>query len=211
MRWDSVIRGAARVAAVAMVVGLLAGCAGPNEVEYEGSYVPLKDIEQSETRPEKPPVEEQPLGDPLVVSEADGEVELTEVNGPILVRTDFSDDAAWAEVVDQARSIIVDDWFADFSFVNDRDFEGMLPEELRALHPSVVEANDLNYTFFAIADESTFRNADRDLLLVDALNAHEDPLRCIPEKLGLVIENLELANVDWEEFLAGSRNGVIYE
>lgn len=207
------IRAAARVVAAAVVVALLAGCAGGDGVEYEGSYVPLKGIEESGPNPEdgEPPLAEQPLSDPLRIGQADGEAELREVSGPIVVRTDFSDDEAWAEVVDQARSIIVDDWVADFSFINDRDFEGMTPEELRALHPSTVEDNYLNYSFFAIADESTFRNADHDLLLVDTFLVHDDPLRCIPEKLGLVVENLELANVDWEEFLASSRNGVIYE
>ena len=196
------------VSALVVLGAVLPGCAGsvaslPEASEHIPTDIGESAGEVSESLPEEPfvTIPEEPLR----VRPADGDTEFPPTNAPIVVRTDFSNDEAWAEVVDQARTEIVEGLDADFSFINDRDFEGMTAAQLLAIHPV---PTDLDSPIFAIADSVTAKSENRSLLVVDLYREHSDELRTVPGELGMIEANLSISNVDWEEFVANSEDGV---
>lgn len=202
------IRGASRLAFLSIAIVLLAGCAGSEATEFEGSYLPAEGIEESGTNGlvagAEPTASGTPVSESLRIDPADGDAEFPPTNGCIIVRTDFSDDTAWAQVVGESQTLLDGQLLVEYTFVNDLDFEGMTADELSAVHEP---ANDLALSIFAIADAETSSDPDRSVRVVDIFRDRDD-LRSVPEELSSVVVNLDLANMDWEDFVEGSRDGV---
>jgi len=117
------------------------------------------------------------------------------VGGSLLVRTDFSDDVVWRQVSAEAGAENEDGFAAHVTPISDAAFDGAGWQAVRSAVP--VHARGASVLF--IADRATFVSPDHPILVVD-LRGHEPPFRCIPPCLWSVENNLNLANMDWNEF-----------
>ena len=121
-------------------------------------------------------------------------------NGSVLVRTWFGDDCAWERLVSRLRTPSEDGFLADVTFVDDPVFEGLSAESLQAQ-----QTNGPIVSF--IADEVTHTADDQPILAVWVLPRDADdgrpepkPFRVVPSELWSVENNINLANMDWEDF-----------
>ena len=64
---------------------------------------------------------------------------------------------------------------------------------------SAVPVNDHGASVLFVADSITLSSADHPILVVDLLDScGKSPFRCIPPELWSVDNNLNIANMDWE-------------
>lgn len=132
---------------------------------------------------------------------------------PLVIRTDYTDDAAWRAVVAElARGAGGREWESPVHLVDDRRWDGVTSDE--AL---VAAARDEELSVVFLADGVTMRSPLRPLLALD-LGADDDQdldpvfyqelidspppreVRVVPDAVHLVHGNLQLANVDFPEF-----------
>ncbi len=57
------------------------------------------------------------------------------------------------------------------------------------------------------ADEITLSAPDHPALVIDLME-RRDPFRCVTSELWAVDNNLNLANMDWEEFASAAEDGI---
>ncbi|MFH9266151.1 DUF6924 domain-containing protein [Streptomyces sp. NPDC017546] len=145
---------------------------------------------------------------------------------PLVIRTDWTDDAAWREVVAELDRVAGDEGRSESSahLVEDRRWDGATSED--AL---VVAARDEELSVVFLADGVTMRSPLRPLLALD-LGADDDEdldpmyyqelidapppreVRVVPAAVHMVHGNLQLANVDFPEFAeeaAADPDGVV--
>lgn len=113
----------------------------------------------------------------------------------VLVRSWFDDDEAWSDLVERIETPNDDDFSADVRFVDDQDYNGLTADGLRARH-----ARNAFVSF--IADERTLANDDAPLLAVWVGTGGDDKpaFRVAADWLWSVENNINLGNMDWEEF-----------
>ncbi|MEV0900496.1 hypothetical protein [Actinoplanes sp. NPDC049802] len=105
----------------------------------------------------------------------------------LVLRTDFSDDDAWRELME----LLGDE---DATFVSDPAFDGVTPQTLID-----VDADDaLAYLF--LADTVTMTDPGRPMLAVDLDEGSGMTFRVAPEGYPDVSRNLVIGNLDFEEF-----------
>jgi hypothetical protein len=126
----------------------------------------------------------------------------------ILVRTDFADDRAWDQVRNEAtRQYRPEGFRAYVEPVSDPRWAGATWHIVKAAAP----ADDAGPCVLFIADTVTFASPEHPILVVDLDDkilsvaefpevAARTPFRCIPSELWGVENNLNLSNMDWEEF-----------
>ena len=112
----------------------------------------------------------------------------------LFVRTDFSDDRAWAEVLAEAMSFY-GPFRADILPVDDRRFDGLTIEGLIELVPQGDEP-----FYVILVDRETLARPDHPVLVVNLFEPRGRFFRVIPSGLWSVQANLPLANMDWEDF-----------
>jgi hypothetical protein len=115
-------------------------------------------------------------------------------SNPPLIRTDFTSDAAWQEIVDAVTKPTKDGFVASLSIVDDSDLSGVSAEHIAA---EVSEASDHAVLF--LVDQMTIRHVDHPVLCID-LPVSGRSLRVTPAALCSVENNLALANMDFDEF-----------
>jgi hypothetical protein len=119
-----------------------------------------------------------------------------------LIRTDFSDDAAWADLVRAATTRSTDGFLANLNVIDETRFDGASAEQIGNA------ARDTDHAVLFVADRMTMTHPDRPVLCLDA-SAPEQTFRLIPSELWSVENNLSLANMDFEEFAgAAGADGV---
>lgn len=125
--------------------------------------------------------------------------------GSLLVRTDFTSDALWQQVSDEAYAINEDGFSARFDAVDDPEFDHASWQSVKAALP-----NDPRASVLFIADSTTLTSPDHPILVVDLLEDRE-PFRCVPAQLWSVENNLNLANMNWRDFAdAADEDGVFH-
>ncbi len=125
-----------------------------------------------------------------------------------LVRTDFSDDAAWARVVASATTPVAfggerygpgDDGYYEPSItpISERAYDGVTSDALAAAWPT----DKLGYVLLADSDSMT-PASDPTLLYVDLSDddGRGDTFRCAAGAVAGVEANLSIANMDFFEF-----------
>jgi uncharacterized protein DUF6924 len=118
---------------------------------------------------------------------------------PVLVRTWFGDDGAWAALTEQVRTPSEDGFLANVTPVDDPAFEGLTAEALRE------KQTDGPIVSF-LADEATLTSAEHPVLAVWVLPRRDGdqrdlaPFRVVPAELWSVENNINLANLDWADF-----------
>ena len=109
----------------------------------------------------------------------------------LVVRTDFSDDAAWSGVVAAIRRP-VDGFFAYVELVDDPAFGGVTVEQLVALR-------DGSRSYVIVAD-AVAMGAKPTLLVVDLFEDPGRTFRAVPSAIQSIENNLSVANLDFRDF-----------
>jgi len=116
---------------------------------------------------------------------------LPESENALVLRTDFSDDAAWERLCAAVREPR-GEFQAYVEFVSDRQYEGLTPEH--------VLSQDSHPTFIFLADRVALSHPDQPILVVDLCDEPGRTFRVIPSAMWSVENNLSLANMDFAEF-----------
>ncbi|WP_257135435.1 DUF6924 domain-containing protein [Streptomyces sp. b94] len=143
-----------------------------------------------------------------------------------MIRTDFTDDAAWREVVAELARAVEGErgWESAVHLVEDRRWEGVSGDLALA-----AAARDEELSVVFLADDVTMRSPLRPLLALD-LGADDDQdldpvyyqelidspppreVRVVPDAVHMLHGNMQLANVDFAEFVedaAADPDGVV--
>lgn len=117
----------------------------------------------------------------------------------LLVRTDFTSDKAWHQVSDTAQAEYEDGFRAYVEPVSDPAFDGATWQAVKAAVP----ATGHGALVLFIADSTAIVRPDHPVLAVNLSGrGSRQPFRCIPAELWSVENNLNIANMDWEDFAA---------
>lgn len=128
---------------------------------------------------------------------------LPESEVSLVVRTDFSDDAAWDQVR-KAISTPTGEACACVEFIDDHEYEDLAIDELVRL---VDEESDLTEVY--LVDVLTVADPEHPVLVVDVCDEPGRFFRVIAEQLWCVENNLSIAMMDWEDFAESvDENGV---
>ncbi len=113
---------------------------------------------------------------------------------PPVIRTDFSDHAAWSGIRQRIETP-TGDFRANVAFVDDASFNGATPAELLSLAPPEPE-----YACLFVVDSKTMADADHRILVLDLHGEPGASFRVSLVELWAVENNLTLANMDFEDF-----------
>lgn len=128
---------------------------------------------------------------------------LPESDDSPVVRTDFSDDAAWEEIREAIKAP-VGDFQACVEFINDSEYEDLTVEQLIGLVPE-----NSFLTEIYVVDVLTVADPEHPVLVVDVCDEPGRTFRVIPSQMWCVENNLSIANMDWEDFSESlDRDGV---
>lgn len=125
----------------------------------------------------------------------------------LLVRTDFSDDVRWREVLRSTVDEDEDEYYPQFTVVDDPQFDGLTIEGLLE-----VARPDQAYVF--VADSRTMTDPEHPLLVVDtgresAGHVRGQCVRVTQPVIEVVESNLSIANMDFVDFVrAADADGV---
>jgi hypothetical protein len=114
-----------------------------------------------------------------------------------VIRTDFSDDAAWQSVCEAIQAPQGDGFEAMVQCTSDRACNGLSPEAVWSLLPEGFEG-----LFVFIVDATTISNAERPVLVADFGEEPGHTFRVIPSVAWAVENNLRLANMGFDDFEA---------
>jgi hypothetical protein len=118
----------------------------------------------------------------------------------LLVRTDFTDDAAWETLLEAVTTPSDEGFLAEVLPINDPDYNGWTWGQLQAATPRT----DGGPQVLFIADTVTIANTDQPIHVIDLLDddwhQRAAPFRVIPGELWNVENNLTIGNMQWEEF-----------
>jgi hypothetical protein len=113
----------------------------------------------------------------------------------LLVRTDFEDDAAWLELRAEVEEPGSEGFAANVEAVSDPVWAGATWRRLR----DAVMAEPPHAEVLFVADTAAL-GADYPIQVVDLSGDNRAPFRCLASQLWGVDANLNLADMDWEEF-----------
>ena len=111
-----------------------------------------------------------------------------------MIRTDFSDSAAWKTIVAAAESA-EDPFMFNMQVVDDPAYDGASAEVLMAALPE-----DYPHSFLVIADKRAVTDPGHPLLVVDVLEERGREFRTLPSQVASIDSNLSIANMGFEEF-----------
>lgn len=124
--------------------------------------------------------------------------QLPSIENSLLLRTDFSDDAAWASLCEAAQRPNADGFTADVTCISDPAYGGLAAPQLVTLAPR--GNRNGQHTFAFIADQRTFAAPDRPVLVVDLYDQPGRTFRVVPREMWSVENNLSISNMDFDEF-----------
>lgn len=114
--------------------------------------------------------------------------------GTHLVRTDFSDDAAWDALVAAVRTPTPEGWIANVDPISDRTFDAASIEQ-------VVAATPPGLPLVTLADSIALTTPTYPVLLVYLAEPGLARLRAEATSLWAPVNNLQLGNVSWSELV----------
>ncbi|HEX6051917.1 MAG TPA: hypothetical protein VFZ21_21760 [Gemmatimonadaceae bacterium] len=123
----------------------------------------------------------------------------------LVLRTDFSDQAAW----DAVRATLLEPvgpyrFYASVAFVDDPEYRDVSTEELLQ-----IARRSAYRTFLIVADRLTMTHREHPLLIVDLNREPGREFRALPSQIQSIENNLSLANMDFAEFAdAADADGV---
>jgi len=114
--------------------------------------------------------------------------------GALMLRTDFSDDAAWESICAAAARESADGFRASVNCVSDRQYNGLTVDRLLS---TLAEGT---HSFIFVVDRVALTHPERPILVVDLYAEPGRTFRVIPEAMWGVENNLSLSNMDFHEF-----------
>ena len=124
----------------------------------------------------------------------------------LLIRTDFSDDAAWHALCDLVQQPNASDGFqAAFVCVDDPSLATMSLAQL-----AKQAAEDLHCAAIFVADVEAIYGADHAVLCLDCSNNPGANFRVIPAEIWGPENNLRLSNMDFAEFAENVENDGVF-
>jgi hypothetical protein len=144
---------------------------------------------------------------------------LPETEDTPLIRTDFTDDAAWEKVCSEALELDPDVRQAlEFSFersraegqptghpvdelktslhiLNDREYENATCDQILQLVSPGSE-----HTVLFVVDQICIQHPEHPLMVVGLCPERVRTFRAVPSQVNGIQSNLSIANMDWEEF-----------
>src|SRR5579863_783387 len=143
----------------------------------------------------------------------------------LLIRTDFSNDAAWQDIRDavvqpgpelerhlgllsdmhEAVGEALDPIETNLHIVDERDYAGATLQQL-------LEALDdnANHILLIIVDQTAVSNPEHPVLIVDLLSKRGQTFRALPSCVFEIESNLSICNMDWEEFANSADDNGVY-
>jgi hypothetical protein len=105
-----------------------------------------------------------------------------------VIRTDFTDEAAWKKIKRDVTATNTMGFFANVRFVNEKQYSGLTGQELLQNFP-----NPNEYGCIFVADAITMSTMEHHLLVLDPSNPTGKIFRVIPSEAWGVENNLSLA------------------
>jgi hypothetical protein len=114
----------------------------------------------------------------------------------LVLRTDFTDQAAWEEICRILREPVGDFHLLTYvQFLDDTEYTDIRKDQLLGLIPP-----DYNHTFIILVDQMAISHPDHPLLVLDLYERSGQEFRAIPSQIQSIENNLSIANMDFEEF-----------
>ncbi|MFI5679088.1 DUF6924 domain-containing protein [Streptomyces cellulosae] len=113
----------------------------------------------------------------------------------LVVRTDFSADGAWDTLRAALYSPSRDGFLANVALVDDRRYEGLMPDQALDLIPA-----EYRHPLLVLADSVAVASTELPLLVVDLRGERGRCVRVVAAELWGIENNLSGANMDFEEF-----------
>jgi hypothetical protein len=114
----------------------------------------------------------------------------------LVLRTDFSDEAAWKSLCSLIQEPSGEFKFIAYvDFIDDREYEGLTPEHLLKLVPE-----DTFHSFVFIVDKVALSDHEHPILVVDLSDQPGRTFRVIPSEAWSIQNNLAIANMGFDEF-----------
>jgi hypothetical protein len=121
---------------------------------------------------------------------------LPEYDYSLVIRTDFSDDAAWSQVCAAMQEPQTEGEFrAMVECISDKACAGLAPEAVASVLPE-----DSHRPFVFLVDARTISQPGHPILVVDLLEEPGRTFRVIPSEAWGVENNLRIANMSFAEF-----------
>ena len=120
---------------------------------------------------------------------------LPDTNDSLLIRTDFADGLAWKSLVEEVRRENSDGFRAYVELVDETGFASADPLELKA----AVAMAGTDAAVLFVADSQTLGQSGFPILVIDLVEDRPS-FRCLARDLWSVDNNLNIANMAWEEF-----------
>ena len=115
---------------------------------------------------------------------------------PLVLRTDFSNQAAWEAICAEIRIPVgIFRFRANVEFVDDVEFSGITKEQLLGLIPK-----NYGHSLIIVVDRTAISLPNYPLLIVDLFERSGREFRAIPSQTQSIENNLSIANMDFEEF-----------
>lgn len=121
---------------------------------------------------------------------------LPEYDCSLVIRTDFSNDAAWEELCTAIQAPQTEHQFrASVECISDKACSGLTQEMVASMLPPGSQRS-----FVFLADSDAISQPDYPMLVVDLLTEPGRTFRVNPAEAWSVENNLRLANMDFAEF-----------
>lgn len=116
--------------------------------------------------------------------------------GTTVLRTDFSDPAAWDRLQVTLATPTEEDFLAGVTFIDDPAYGDLTDQQVLECVP-----DDYTHAILVVADNVALAATELPLLVVDP-RRHDRAIRVVATELWSIENNLSLANMDFEEFAA---------
>ncbi len=137
---------------------------------------------------------------------SDGQVTgLPSTEASLLVRTDFGDDAAWEQTKAACLGENDDGFRAYLEVVDDASLDEATWQDLR----QTVLGLERKASVLFVADHMAL-SAGHPVQVVDVSRTARPPFRCVASELWGVENNLNLANMEWEDFADNIESDGVY-
>jgi hypothetical protein len=132
-------------------------------------------------------------------------VKIPKSDQALLLRSDYSDQAAWDELRRLVEAPYEDGFRANLTFVDEPQISDKSLDELMTL----VEASGYR-SFFFVADREAIMGHDHAVIVVDLVDQRGRNFRVIPSQMWSVENNLSLANLDFSDFVESTDSAGVY-
>ena len=122
--------------------------------------------------------------------------QIPQTENALVLRTDFSDQAAWEEICRAIREPVgIFRFHANVEFLDEAKYADITKAQLLELIPA-----NYNHPFIIVVDKTAISHPDHPLLIVDLYERSGHEFRAVPSQIQGIENNLSIANMDFDEF-----------